>query len=178
MDAAVSFDFNVRPLVQASPFRDTFAQETLVYAMAMWPRPREQFFQSLCTNTGVVGCFNQPMLLTHGSLDVRSIPASFVDNFGTLHAVNSKVQSVYQEFVGHVTFYSAAPCVWMYLQLQQAANFSGAVQLPPSCASSLDVDWNGGDDSKFPSNRYWTSLIGDWPLDKLLQLELGGISQM
>jgi hypothetical protein len=62
----------------------------------------------------------------------------------------------------------------MYLQLQQAANFSGAVQLPPSCASSLDVDWNGGDDSKFPSNRYWTSLIGDWPLDKLLQLELGG----
>jgi hypothetical protein len=178
MDASVSFDFNVRPFIQASPFRDTFAQEILVYAMAMWPRPREQFFQSLCTNTGVVGCFSQPVLLMHGSLDVRSIPASFADNYGTLYAVNPKVQSVYQEFVGHVIFYSSSPCIWMYLQMQQAANFSGAVSLPPSCASKLEVDWNGGDNSKFPSNNYWKSLIGDWPLDKLLQTELGDISTM
>jgi hypothetical protein len=178
MDASVSFDFNVRQSIQASPFRDTFAQETLVYAMAMWPRPRESFFQSLCSNVGVIGCFSQPVLMTHGSLDIRSIPATFVDNFGTLYAVNPKVQSVYQEFVGHVTFYTSSPCVWMYLQMQEAANFSSAVPLPPSCASKLDVDWDGGDDSKFPSNRYWQSLIGDWPLNKLLQLELGSISRM
>ena len=77
-----------------------------------------------------------------------------------------------------MTFYTSSPCVWMYLQMQLAANFSGAVPLPPSCASKLDVDWDGGDDSKFPSNRYWKSLIGEWPLDKLLQLELGNISAM
>lgn len=178
MDASVSFDFNVRTSLQASPFRDVFVQETLVYAMAMWPRPREAAFQSLCTNVGTVGCFTQPVLMTHGSLDIRSIPASFVDNFGTLYAVNPKVQSVYQEFVGHVTFYTLSPCLWMYLQMQQAANFSGAVPLPPSCASKIEIDWNGGDDSKFPSNHYWQSLIGDWPLNKLLQPELGKINSM
>jgi len=39
--------------------------------------------------------------------------AGFVDNFGTLYAVNPKVQSVYQEFIGHVTFYTSSSCVWM-----------------------------------------------------------------
>ena len=63
IDSSVSFDFNVRESLMASPFRDVFAQETLVYAMAMWPRPRESFFQSLCTNVGVVGCFTQPVNL-------------------------------------------------------------------------------------------------------------------
>jgi len=176
IDASVSFDFNVRETLMASPFRDVFAQETLVYAMGLWPRARESFFQSLCTNVGVVGCFTQPVLMTHGSLDIRSIPAGFVDNFGTLYAVNPKVQSVYQEFIGHVTFYTSSPCVWMYLQLQQQTGFAGAVPLPPSCASKIAVDWDGGDDSKFPSNRFWSYLIGQWPLDKLLQLELGSIS--
>jgi hypothetical protein len=178
MDTSVSFDFNVLQALRATPFRDNFIQETLVYAMSMWPRPREQFFESLCSNVGVIGCFSQPILFMHGSLDVNSIPASFVDNFGSLYAVNSKVQSVYQEFVGHVTFYTSAPCVWSYLQMQLAANFSGAVPLPASCASKIEVDWNGGDDSKFPSNRFWKSLIGNWPLEKLLELELGSISPL
>ena len=61
IDASVSFDFNVRETLMASPFRDVFAQETLVYAMGLWPRARESFFQSLCTNVGVVGCFTQPV---------------------------------------------------------------------------------------------------------------------
>jgi len=56
------------------------------------------------------------------------------------------------------------------LQQQQQTGYAGAVPLPPSCASKIAVDWDGGDDSKFPSNRFWSYLIGPWPLDKLLQV--------
>jgi hypothetical protein len=53
MDTSVSFDFNVLQALRATPFRDNFIQETLVYAMSMWPRPREQFFESLCASSAV-----------------------------------------------------------------------------------------------------------------------------
>ena len=60
----------------------------------------------------------------------------FVDNFGTLYAVNSKVQSVYQEFIGHVTFYTSSPCVWMYDAPQPSTTSSSLSLSSPTSLSS------------------------------------------
>jgi hypothetical protein len=89
----------------------------------------------------------------HGSLDSESIPQGFVDNVGTVSAVNFKTSSVYQDNVGHTIFYTSSSSVWSFLQQISASNYSGiSSPLPPS---TISIDWEGGVESKFPSNKFW-----------------------
>jgi hypothetical protein len=154
------------------------------------------------------------MLIMHGSLDVWSIPAGFVDNLGTISSSNAGVSNVFQQNAGHTVFYSASACVWMYLQQLASRNFSSAgsrtapgafamctpppdsfAGVLPSCKAVIDIDWDVGDDSKFPSNRFWTCavmpaclfatdefdcsyMIGTWPLADVVSKDLGHVSPM
>jgi len=121
----------------ASPFVDSFVANYLVYAMGMWPVPYES---SVVQSTGrsFISCFLQPMLIMHGSLDVQSTPAGYVDNWGTISSVNGAVTTVFQQNVGHTVFYTASACVWMYMQQLAANGFvtAGAAPLLPLCPLS------------------------------------------
>ena len=106
----------------ASPFVDSFVNNYLVYAMSMWPVPYESSVVQ-ATGRSFISCYLQPMLIMHGSLDVQSTPAGYVDNWGTISSANGAVSTVFQQNVGHTVFYTASACVWMYMQQLASNNF-------------------------------------------------------
>jgi hypothetical protein len=119
---ATAKQFDQQYTDSSSPFVDNFVTNYLVYAMGMWPVPYES---STVQSTGrsFISCYAQPMLIMHGSLDVQSIPAGYVDNLGTISSTNAAVQTVFQQNAGHTVFYTASACVWMYLQQLQTNGF-------------------------------------------------------
>ena len=93
--------------------------------MGMWPVPYESATVQ-ATGRSFISCYTQPMLIMHGSLDVQSLPAGYVDNLGTISSSNGAVATVFQQNAGHTVFYTASACVWMYLQQLASRNFVSA----------------------------------------------------
>jgi hypothetical protein len=150
---AVNFDSQVIAANALSPFKSFFS-DFLPNLLGMWPVPRDSFCSNIVQNTGTIACYNQPVLFMHGSLDSETIPQGFVDNTGTVSAVNPNTVSVYQDNVGHTIFYTASSSVWSFLQQNVASNFTGIRSLLP-LPSAIAIDWQGGVESKFPSNNFW-----------------------
>jgi hypothetical protein len=122
---ATAKQFDQQYTDSSSPFIDNFVSNYLVYAMGMWPVPYESNTVQT-TGRSFISCYTQPMLIMHGSLDVQSIPAGYVDNLGTISSTNAAVQTVFQQNAGHTVFYTASACVWMYLQQLQTNGFLSA----------------------------------------------------
>jgi hypothetical protein len=150
---AVNFDSQVIAANALSPFKSFFS-DFLPNLLAMWPVPRASFCSNIVQNTGTIACYTQPVLFMHGSLDSETIPQGFVDNLGTVSAVNPKTTSVYQENVGHTIFYTASGSLWSFLQQNAASNYNG-ISIPLPSPSAVSIDWLGGAATKFPSNRFW-----------------------
>jgi hypothetical protein len=128
LGVALNFDSQMLAANALSPFQSFFSG-FLPNLLGMWPVQRAPTCSNIIQNSGVIACYNQPVLFMHGSLDSETIPQGFVDNVGTVSAVNSKTASVYQDNVGHTIFYTASASVWSFLQ-QNAAS-----ALPAACAS-------------------------------------------
>jgi hypothetical protein len=150
---AVNFDSQVIAANTLSPFKRGFS-DMLPNLLGMWPVRRDPFCSNIVQTSGIISCYNQPVLFMHGSLDSETIPQGFVDNTGTVSAVNPKTVSVYQDNVGHTIFYTASSSVWSFLQQNVASNFSG-IRSPLPLPSEIEIDWMGGVESKFPSNNFW-----------------------
>ncbi len=141
---ATAKQFDQQYTDSTSPFVDSFLSNYLVYAMGMWPVPYESSTVQ-ATGRSFISCYTQPMLIMHGSLDVQSIPAGYVDNLGTITSTNPAVSTVFQQNVGHTVFYTASACVWMFLQQLAKGNFvsagNGRQQLanrtPNACISQV-----------------------------------------
>jgi hypothetical protein len=152
LGTAVNFDSLMRSANSLSPFMNGVS-DFLPNLLGMWPVKRSSTCSNVIQQAGVIACYNQPVLFMHGSLDSESIPQGFVDNVGTVSAVNFKTSSVYQDNVGHTIFYTSSSSVWSFLQQISASNYSGiSSPLPPS---TISIDWEGGVESKFPSNKFW-----------------------
>jgi hypothetical protein len=150
---AINFDSQIIAANNLSPFRSFYADD-IPNLLGMWPVQRGSFCSNIVQNAGTIACYNQPVLFMHGSLDSETIPQGFVDNVGTISAVNPKTASVYQDHVGHTIFYTASGSVWSFLQQNAASNYSGLNSpLPPP--SSVSLDWQGSVASNFPSNNFW-----------------------
>ncbi len=138
---ATAKQFDQQYTDSSSPFIDNFVSNYLVYAMGMWPVPYESNTVQT-TGRSFISCYPQPMLIMHGSLDVQSIPAGYVDNLGTISSTNAAVQTVFQQNAGHTVFYTASACVWMYLQQLQTNGFLSAgayMSRGYSCTDACDV---------------------------------------
>jgi hypothetical protein len=122
---ATAKQFDQQYTDSSSPFVDNFVGNYLVYAMGMWPVPYESSTVQ-ATGRSFISCYTQPMLILHGSLDVQSLPAGYVDNLGTISSSNAAVTTVFQQNAGHTVFYTASACVWMYLQQLASRNFVSA----------------------------------------------------
>ncbi len=131
---ATAKQFDQQYTDSSTPFVDNFVNNYLVYAMGMWPVPYES---STVQTTGrsFISCYTQPMLIMHGSLDVQSIPAGYVDNLGTISSSNSAVSTVFQQNVGHTVFYTASACVWIFLQQLAKGNFVNAGEVRQQVAN-------------------------------------------
>jgi hypothetical protein len=131
---ATAKQFDLQYTESSSPFVDNFVGNFLVYAMSLWPVPYESSTVQ-ATGRSFISCYTQPMLIMHGSLDVQSLPAGYVDNLGTISSTNSAVATVFQQNVGHTVFYTASACVWMFLQQLANRNFVTAGACLTACHS-------------------------------------------
>jgi hypothetical protein len=153
LGVALNFDSQMLAANALSPFQSFFSS-FLPNLLGMWPVQRAATCSNINQNSGVIACYSQPVLFMHGSLDSDSIPQGFVNNVGTVSAVNAKTASVFLDNVGHTIFYTASASVWSFLQQNAASNYSGiSAALPPP--SAVVVDWEGGVVTKFPSNNFW-----------------------